>query len=38
MGRSSIEKIADRAWAAFSGPAGLSRLGAGPAVAWGMAR
>ncbi len=37
MGRSSIEKIADRAWAAFSGPTGLSRLGAGPTVGAGDA-
>ncbi len=38
MGRSSIEQIAARARAAFPGPAGLSHLGAGPAMAWGMAR
>ena len=36
MGRSSNEQIAARA--RFSGPAGLSHLGAGRAVAWGMAR
>lgn len=39
MGRSSIEQVAAaRAWAGFPGLAGLSHLGAGPAVVWGMPR